>query len=538
MPERINVLRLSTATRVLIVLAAIEAGSVFAQTPTSKSDPPILSVNVTVDLGEDRGQNFGSLFELKDAEGRVVGGAGFPAVYNTRFRMDRQTVQFFVRPPARKPEIRLERLPRPDDNCGLYMFDYAGRLYAINDAVGDHYSEWDPDTSSWSPATGAVEGLGSGYDGVVRLGSGVLRFAGGAVTYDGRTILPAASEGRYANFYYAQGRLFFYHTVRSETDGYTQICACRWTPDSSVPIDIAQADTIRVEPVGATTWAYGHLGEQVLTVSNHGGVFVHDGAGWKVLRERVPTVSYQVYSVVTYYDRLLLGHYPTGEVFEFDGENLTRKEGFPPKLPAVSPSARECQTLALHGGDLYAGVWPWGEVWRHDGIEDRWHSLGRLFTHPEAHDRTVHPYEADAVRHGLVANQWGQRVTSAVSIGPSLMFSTSAKSNALWESRFADFLSDSERKEYGAVLRLTIPGNVSTPLTWKPEPINLQFVVSKDRMTVLQDGSEVGSAVFEPAFLEGFQPATIAWGTGLYGELIGSLKMPEVSGTGWPADRP
>jgi hypothetical protein len=537
MRVRANVLRLVTATSVLVGLMAIEAGAVFAQLSTSKSDQPILSVGVTVDLGEDRGQNFGSLFEMKDAAGRVVAGAGFPAVYNTRFRMDRQTIQFFVRPPARQEEFTFERLPRPDDHCGLYMFDYAGRLFAINESAGGPFSEWNPDASSWRPATGEVEGLKTSYDGVVRLGSGILRFDDGAVTYEGRTVLPAATVGRYANFYYAQGRLFFYHTVRSETDGSTRICACRWTPESPAPIDVEQADAIRVEPVGATTWAYGHLGEQVLTVSNHGGVFVHDGTGWKVLRERVPNVSYQVYSVVTYYDRLLLGHYPTGEVFEFDGQNLTRKEGFPPKLPTVSSSARECQTLAIYGGELFAGVWPWGEVWRHDRAADRWESLGRLFTHPEAHNRTVHPYEEDAVRHGLVANQWGQRVTSAVTIGPSLMFSTSAKSNALWESKFEDFLSDSERKEYGAVLRLTIPGNVSAPIAWKSEPINLQFIVSGDRMTVMEDGSEVGSAAFEPTFLKEFKPETVAWGQGMYGDLIGSITKQATSGIVRQADR-
>jgi hypothetical protein len=417
------------------------------------------------------------------------------------------------------------------------MFDEAGRLFAINEGAGDHFHEWDSKGETWHAATGELDGLRSSNDAVVRLGDGVLRFAQGIVTYKGRMVLPAPAEGSYANFYYAMGRLFFYHTVRTETGGFTRICACRWTPDDPEPIDVQQADVIPVEPVGATTWAYGHLGDKVLTVSNHGGVFVHDGKSWKVLRERVPNVSYQVYSVVTYYDRLLLGHYPTGEIFEFDGETLTQKEGFPPKLAVVSASARECQTLALYRGELFAGVWPWGEVWRHDADADRWQSLGRLFTHPEAHGRTVHPYEEDSKRHELVLNQFGQRVTSAVTIGPSLIFSTSAKSNAKWEERFADFLSDEARKEYGAVLRLTIPGNVSAPMTWKSGPTELRFVVDAGRMTVLQDDTEIGSAEVPKGFLESFRPTTISWGQGMFGVLDGSITQKSMTGSASPEGR-
>ena len=55
------------------------------------------SVSVTVDFGQDAGQSFGTLFEARDATGRIVGGAGFQDVYNTRFRTGRHTLQFFVR---------------------------------------------------------------------------------------------------------------------------------------------------------------------------------------------------------------------------------------------------------------------------------------------------------------------------------------------------------------------------------------------------------------------------------------------------------
>ena len=53
------------------------------------SEEAIITQEVEIDFGEDRGQSFGNLFEFVNAEGTVVGGAGFVAVYNTRFRNDR-----------------------------------------------------------------------------------------------------------------------------------------------------------------------------------------------------------------------------------------------------------------------------------------------------------------------------------------------------------------------------------------------------------------------------------------------------------------
>lgn len=535
MHERRTQKRLSSAVQFIGLVATI-AGYAGAQPHEKSPETPLLTITATIDLGKDRGQNIGSLFEVKDEAGRVIAGAGFPSVYNTRFRMDRHAIQFFASPPERSSEFRLQRIPRPDDHCGLYMFDFGGRLYAINEAAGGPFQAWEPSAGSWIPAAGPVEGLQSSNDGVVRVGAGTLRFSNGSVMYDGRTILRAPDAGRFANFYYARGRLFFYHTEGSGTDGSTRICACRWTPDDPDVVDINDADVITIEPVGATTWAYGHLGDQIITVSNHGGVYVHDGSAWRILRDRVPNVSYQVYSVLTYYDRLLLGHYPTGEIFEFDGSKLTRRERFPPKLPSVSASARECQTLALYRGELFAGVWPWGELWRFDRHADAWTSLGRLFTHPAPTNRTVHPYEADSLRHGLVLNHWGQRVTSAVLTGSSLMLSTSAKGNILWDPKFGDFLSEDARKEYGAVLQLDMPGSLSMPILWRSKPTEFQFTICADRMSVLQDGMELGSTAVDHEFLEGLQPASIDWGRGVFGSLDGVLTMSNVGGSTWPVD--
>ena len=106
-------------------------------TSTVWAEEPLAHWRTTVDLGPDLGQPFGSLFEARDAKGRLVAGAGFEEVYNTRFRSNRHTVQFFVRPTKGGDRFRIERLPHPDMDCGIYLFELDGRVHAWTNARGN-----------------------------------------------------------------------------------------------------------------------------------------------------------------------------------------------------------------------------------------------------------------------------------------------------------------------------------------------------------------------------------------------------------------
>ena len=113
-----------------------------ASTPCS-AQQPLVRWQATVDLGRDLGQPFGSLFEARDAKGRLVAGAGFEEVYNTRFRSNRHTVQFFVRPARDPGGFRIERLPFPDMDCGIYLFELDGRVHAWPNARGNRVKRCD-----------------------------------------------------------------------------------------------------------------------------------------------------------------------------------------------------------------------------------------------------------------------------------------------------------------------------------------------------------------------------------------------------------
>ena len=513
----------------LSITAIAVCRSAVAQTDADGPAKEVLMrFTARVDLGKDVGQNLGSLFEAPTSDGRLVLGAGFMGLYNTRFRSDRRTVHFFVRPTHGKREFTTERLPRPTTAAGTYMFDLDGKVYACGYVDDTGVRWWNEATKTWENDPNAVRGR-------MRLGNGVLLFGDGHVEHNGKSLLAEPQQGSYHRFYYAHGHLFFYHThwadkqgyraYEADTEGFTKLYACPWLPDSGKAIDVSQATVLTLPCVGETPFAYGQLGSDVLTCSNIGGVYLFDGEAWRTLVEPVLAKSYQVYSMLNFYDRLLLGHYPTGLLYEFDGEKVTLLEGWPPRLEGVSPSAREAQTTTVYGGDLFVGVWPWGELWRYSRDADRWSSMGRMFTHPPVTDETTHPYENECVAHDLVTNQWGQRVTSLVPLGDSLMVSTSAKWPCKWEPELG-FPGEGKWKEYGSVIRLRMSGNLCAPVRWTSEATELQFIVSGDEMRIVQDGERLASAKLGAALAGEIAKAPglgeVTWGHGVFGQFAGA----------------
>lgn len=483
-----------------------------------------VTFSVELDLGTDLGQSFGSIFEARNGKGRVVAGAGFQDVYNTRFRSDRHTLQFFVRPADDNNRFTISRLPHPDLDCGVYLFDLDEQLYAWSSVRNNSVRRWRAKEKEWRAElpTGAAA-IRSG-DGVMRLGKGRLVFSNNAVTYNDQQVLSGPKNGRDYNYYYAHGHLCFFRRVSGESGDETSVYACPWTPNEAGAVDLSRAVILKTKYERETPFAWGQFKKQILTVSNMGGIYVfdtsEDGSQWRTVLEPDNTVSYQVYSILHWHDRLLLAQYPTGNIFEYRGKQATRIEGWPPKLPGVSSSARECQTLSIYRGDLLAGVWPWAEVWRYDRDAKNWHSLGRLFTHPELTEKRTHPYEAEAKRLGLVTNHWGQRVTGMVPLGDSLFLSTSSKGTYKWDDRH-DFITEEQRREYGAVLKMRMPGNLAAQIKWTDRPIRLEFVVSPKQISIRQDGKQIAAANLDDDFTVDLSELKVNWGEGVFGPLVG-----------------
>jgi hypothetical protein len=223
-------------------------------------------------------------------------------------------------------------------------------------------------------------------------------------------------------------------------------------------------------------------------------------------------------------DRLLMGQYPTGRLFEYDGTTITDRADWPLLLEGVTSSSREAQTTAICGGELFAGIWPWGEVWRYNPDADRWRFQQRMFSHPELSKDIVHPYDVENLGHE-VSNLWGQRITSLVTSRDSLFVSTSAKYPCEWSADTFPFLADDKWKSYGSVYRMKIPGHLGAKADWTPGATVFEFTVSGREMTISQDGKLIGSTTISGALAKKLerQPRLkpVQWGTGIYGGFNG-----------------
>jgi len=473
-------------------------------------------ISIRVDLGRDLGQNFGSLFEATDGQGRVTAGAGFMGAFNTESRSDRRVLHFFIKPGKGQDAHAVRRLPRASDDGGAYLHAFEDSIFARSRGGKDpRLRVWDDQAQRWTvdEATAPLS---------VHVGDGILASTPGRVTYRGKTILELGpGQGSIGATYYANGFLVFHRHFPDATPKVDHLVACPWTPDGS-GIHLSRGHVQEMDashPI--VVYSYGQLGRDILAATNTGGVYAFDGERWRTLYERPDkNVSFQVYSMINHYDRLLLGQYPTGELYEFDGKELVLRKGWPPVMPGVSGRAREAQTTAIYGGDLYVGVWPWAEVWRYDGAA--WSFVRRMFTHPDLTDVVTHPYEAECTKLEIVLNQWGQRVTSMIPSGEALYVSTSAKSSAPYEPRFG-FLTDDQQKDYGAIYRLTRPGHLSVHTDWKTGPTTFELTLARDRMSVSQDGRPLGSTPVDPDLTAGLALGEVSWGKGVYGAFRGEI---------------
>ncbi len=483
----------------------------------SETQNVLLDVSVTVDFGRDEGQNYGSIFEVYDPAGNVVAGGGFLGAYNTEPRSDRGRLHFFLKP--KQVNYSVETLPRVNDFTGVYLSDLGQRLYARSRSARDSsFYALDNETNEWR-----VDASLTAYD--ILVAGQPLHVSSRTISHAGQPILAIGDDRPNTTLrehYYASGELVLRIQDAAESATSNRLVACRWLPaDMQRMIDPADGTALDLRSHGEFVYAFGQLGDEVLAATNTGGVYAFDGEGWRVIVEPGPH-SYQVYSMLNYYDRLLLGHYPTGELYEYDGRELRHLPDWPPVMPGVQKRAREAQTLAIYGGELYAGVWPWGEVWRYDGNSGEWQFVRRMFSHPELTDTVTHPYETETDAVAEVMNLWGQRVTSLVPFGDSLYVSTSSKGGMAYDSKFA-FLADGRWRDYGRVYRLTLPGQLAAPIEWMSGPTTIRCLLADGIMTIRQDGHIKASRAVDVDDVLPATPHRIEWGNGVYGPLAGRL---------------
>ena len=69
-----------------------------------------------------------------------------------------------------------------------------------------------------------------------------------------------------------------------------------------------------------------------------------------------------------------------------------------------------------------------------------------------------------------------------------------------------------------------MPGGLAAVIAWQDRPTTLRFVVREGRMTVHQDGRDLGTAALSPALTPDLSGSEITWGRGVFGPLTGTIR--------------
>ena len=118
-----------------------------------------------------------------------------------------------------------------------------------------------------------------------------------------------------------------------------------------------------------------------------GDVWEVSEAGLAAVHRSENGTSWQPYTMLkTAGDRVIVGQYPAGGIFEYNAAN--RSLDYMEPNVGVEPGAlqhvREAQTLMVYGDELFVGVWPWGALWGSSARERNapWTLRRRLFHTP------------------------------------------------------------------------------------------------------------------------------------------------------------
>jgi hypothetical protein len=217
---------------------------------------------------------------------------------------------------------------------------------------------------------------------------------------------------------------------------------------------------------GTFPYVYAAARQSVLVGTNYGDVLLFKDSTWcrmavdeaGVYRCPKDTVlpaktqpSNQFYSSLTLQGKTLVGEYPTGLLYEFDGSSLFLADM---PQPEHLPRDAESQSIAFYCGDIYVGYWPSGEVLRFDG--KKWHEPIRLFSKSFS---GTYPHQREAEEAGLPYNFFGRRAQALVPYQDSLYAAASSKS-AWYVDTPAEIGEDAN--EYGVVHRIWKPGCSTT----------------------------------------------------------------------------
>jgi len=453
--------------------------------------------------GEDCGQAFGTLAEYEGAGLRLT--IGFPNAAQTRGTLSFRHLEIAALREGDEPVFSDLGRPwesgwRPDlRNDGAVLVDTAsGRALT-------------PD--GWQPYAPANPVPNKALCNMIPVGRYLLTFPHGTeqVFYGSRPVLAYPGSIRTSAYY--QGQIAVAHV-----DSNTQrawITVADWTPADEEARNIRRYHWIAAADV------YAMIGWR-------GSFWITDGAEasperimrlYEISRSGIRLAAEyphafrsgnEGYGMAICGDQLLIGHYPSGFILAFDGTALNAISfgaGINQALGlGLNPYAYgESQTLALYGGSVWVGHYPWGYLLRSGADLKQWSSYA-LFRGPEARANSC-PYRdevaariatitskigQDPVSEHFYDEMWARRVHSAGWLGNGLALGLASRRGTVFDAERDAGIDAAELEDYGSVRLVEMPNTLIVPFVWPASgDVVLTLHVTSEEMVLLADDTPV-----------------------------------------------
>lgn len=543
----------------------------------------VASVTLTLPQSGDDGGPLGSLFSLVDREGRPVCEVGFNWSYSSRVTGPNRQLQLWCN--DSQEAIELASVGKPSgDVFRAAVANLDGRVIELTSNRVLNGSSWVAAASGGGiqiGLSGSVQRANLGdigsYAGLTQniqpVGNTTMRYvyrdypAPTRVVY-GETVI-ATAEFDLAAGIYAYGFVWM-----SPIEGGA-VYRCAFAPS----VDQACGPLERIEFAGGGAYA--------LAVWNN-ALWIGDSLGqiWRIDRSGAIAHEFdgarldplnsgsagEFYAFAVFGDSLVAGHYPSGRLVRKTPTGSWTPFGPPlgtvDNLGTFIATEPEVQSLLVYAGRLWAGVYPWGELWQISREGDTASPI-RLFAAPE-HTNPPFPYSDKLLkaairiepgafgtcsfdgtfdqflvgayfqttsirdclaRIGYVSMaDWGQRVPALTITAAGIYAATGNRLDHGYDPvRDEHILSPIASDEYGRVWCVRLKNAGSMPVLW-PADGRLRLVVQIEQSRRIA----VSATAPRAAAIDGIDLSRVACvrlGTGSYGP---APTTPTAAGMPWP----
>jgi hypothetical protein len=475
-------------------------------------------LQMNVDFGHDTGQSLGTLFEAFDSDGKVICGAGFNSTHQTRVTMNNRVLEFFCR--SEDDNIKVVDLGNPDINSSrprLYQYDdqlidlASNRVY-ISGVKWQDYSQ----ESDYQQILN-IQIIHNDPLFFLRIGDRI------DATYRGVTLASIKGDPKATLFY--NNRIFI--AARDYESGDNYVYYFDWNPyDVKYSTNPMIEQIILPENYRDVYAMYGYQ-DRVLIAGSSSSIIELRDREIKITQPDALLKKYvydikksEAYSFINYFGKLLIGHFPTGFLLEYSPEGLKTLRNYPPLAEGQWHDGdvyyREAQALSIYGGELYVGMYPWGQVWRLNRDANQWDYI-RLFDSPPF-TSVKYPYFRECYIW-----DWAQRIDYLTPFNGSLIAGMGSMGQNPQEAEGYPCLDWLHRLEYGKVKQLTLPNSTMAQIKWTDGPTEFEFILSEDGQFIIQDGVLIAHNSGKFELDQDITILQVTYGTGAYGNLNGKI---------------